>query len=223
MKKSFTFLLVFLMACMSVLSGCATTQTETAATQAPATETAADTKEATQASTEPVEIHYAYWASPMDDFYAQCKANFETANPNITIVLEPTAWSEYWTKLETAATGGSVADVFHMNGVNIKKYADGGVLLPMDSYIESAGLDLSRFPQAMDDMYNFNGVQYGIPMDYDTVGLWYNKALFDQAGIAYPTDDWTWSDLEAAAAAITALGDGIYGFAAGFQDTAGYL
>jgi len=221
MKKSFTFLLVFLMACMSALSGCATTQTETAATQAPATETAADTKEATQASTEPVEIHYAYWASPMDDFYAQCKANFETANPNITIVLEPTAWSEYWTKLETAATGGSVADVFHMNGVNIKKYADGGVLLPMDSYIESAGLDLSRFPQAMDDMYNFNGVQYGIPMDYDTVGLWYNKALFDQAGIAYPTDDWTWSDLEAAAAAITALGDGIYGFAAGFQDQQG--
>ena len=65
-----------------------------------------------------VEIHYAYWAS-MDDYYEQCKADFEASHPGITIVLEHTSWGEYWTKLEAAATGGSVADVFHMNGVNI--------------------------------------------------------------------------------------------------------
>ena len=58
-----------------------------------------------------VEIHYAYWAS-MDDYYEQCKADFEASHPGITIVLEHTSWGEYWTKLEAAATGGSVVDVF---------------------------------------------------------------------------------------------------------------
>jgi multiple sugar transport system substrate-binding protein len=223
MKKSIVIILAALMVCSSLLMGCTAAKTDATAANAAtaaATEAAAETA-APAEKAEPVEIHYAYWASPMDDFYAKCKAEFEAANPNVTIVLEPTAWSEYWTKLETAATGGSVADVFHMNGVNIKKYADGGVLLPLDSYIASSALDMSKFPQAMNDMYNFNGAQYGIPMDYDTVGLWYNKTLFDQAKIAYPTDSWTWADLTKAAAAITALGDGNYGIAAGFQDQQG--
>ena len=224
MRKSIVIILAALMVCSSLLMGCTAAQTDTAATNAVATEATAAAEEATAAPTEsaePVEIHYAYWASPMDEFYAQCKAEFEAAHPNVTIVLEPTAWNEYWTKLETAATGGSVADVFHMNGVNIKKYADGGVLLPLDSYVTSGGLDLSKFPQAMNDMYHFNGAQYGIPMDYDTVGLWYNKTLFDAANISYPTDDWTWEDLTNAAAAITALGNDTYGIAAGFQDQQG--
>jgi len=220
MKKSVVIILAGLMLCAMLFAGCtASTEPDSEPSDSPA-----DVSESPDVSEDPgeaVQIHYAYWASPMDDYYAQCKAEFEAANPNVTIVLEPTAWSEYWTKLETAATGGSVADVFHMNGVNIKKYADGGVLLSMDDYIAGSGLDMSAFPQAMNDMYNFMGAQYGIAMDYDTVGLWYNKDLFDQADIDYPNSDWTWDDMAEAAAAITGLGDDIYGFAAGFQDQQG--
>ena len=168
-----------------------------------------------------VEIHYAYWAS-MDDYYEQCKADFEASHPGITIVLEHTSWGEYWTKLEAAATGGSVADVFHMNGVNINKYADGGVLLPIDDYIAKSDIDLANYPEAMNAMYNYDGTQYGIAMDYDTIGLWYNKDLFDKAGVAYPTSDWTWDDLKAAAAAITGIEDGVYGISAAYEEQSGF-
>ena len=174
------------------------------------------------ACAENIEIHYAYWQSTLDDFYAQCKADFEAAHPGVTIILEPTAWGEYWTKLEAAANGESIADVFHMNGVNIKKYASGGILAPLDERIANSDISLDNYPKAMNEMYNFDGVQYGIPMDYDTIGLWYNKALFDQAGIAYPTPEWTWEDLTAAAKAINALGDDIYGIAAGYSDQQGF-
>ena len=174
------------------------------------------------AAAENIEIHYAFWHSALEEYYIQCKADFEAAHPGVTIVLEPTSWGEYWTKLEAAADGGSIADVFHMNGVNIKKYADGGVLLPLDEYIANSDVDLNNYPPAMNAMYNFRGVQYGIPMDYDTIGLWYNKALFDQAGIAYPTSDWTWDDLVAAANAINALGDDIYGIAANYEEQQGF-
>ena len=170
---------------------------------------------------EKVELHYAYWAA-MDDYYQQCKEEFEAANPDVTIILEPTAWGEYWTKLEAAATGGSIADVFHMNGVNITKYADGGILLPLDDYIAGSVIDVANYPAAMTDMYNFNGTQYGLAMDYDTIGLWYNKALFDKAGIGYPTEEWTWDDLKAAAEAITGIEEGVYGIAAGYSDQAGF-
>lgn len=168
-----------------------------------------------------VEIHYAYWAA-MDDYYAECKAAFEESHPGVSIVLEPTAWGEYWTKLEAAATGGSVADVFHMNGVNITKYAAGGILLPLDEYLAASQLDLENYPEAMTQMYNFEGTQYGLAMDYDTVGLWYNKDLFDKAGVAYPTSEWTWDDLKAAAEAITGIEDSVYGIAAGYSDQQGF-
>jgi multiple sugar transport system substrate-binding protein len=174
------------------------------------------------ACAENIEIHYAFWHGALEDFYKECKADFEAAHPGVTIVLEPTSWDEYWTKLEAAATGGSIADVFHMNGVNIKKYADGGVLLPLDEYIASSDVDLKNYPAAMNEMYNYDGKQYGIPMDFDTIGLWYNKTLFDKAGIAYPTSEWTWDDLVAAAAAINALGDDIYGIAANYEEQQGF-
>ena len=175
----------------------------------------------TAAAGENVEIHYAYWAA-MDEYYEQCKADFEESHPGISIVLEPTAWGEYWTKLEAAATGGSVADVFHMNGVNITKYADGGVLLPLDDYIAGSDIDLANYPEAMTTMYHYGDSQYGLAMDYDTVGLWYNKDLFDKAGVAYPTAEWTWDDLTAAAEAITGIEDGVYGIAAGYSDQQGF-
>ena len=61
---------------------------------------------------EKIEIHYAYWQDTLGTYLEECKAAFEAENENITIVLEPTAWAEYWTKLETAATGGSAADEY---------------------------------------------------------------------------------------------------------------
>lgn len=172
---------------------------------------------------EKVELHYAYWQDSLGGYLEECKAKFEAANPNVSIVLEPTAWAEYWTKLETAATGGTVADVFQMNGPNIYKYADAGIILSLDDYIASAGLDMNNYPEAMNQLYNIDGVQYGVPIDYDTIGLWYNKELFDAAGLAYPDDTWTWDDLTQAAEKLTNKDTGVYGIAAGYADQGGFF
>src|SRR5690606_36691233 len=85
-------------------------------------------------------------------------------------------------------------------------------------------IDPANYPAALVDLYNLDGVQYGVPKDFDTIGLWYNTALFAEAGVAEPTDDWTWDDLTSAAEQIsTALGDqGIYGAAAGMDGQTTY-
>ena len=72
-------------------------------------------------------------------------------------------------------------------------------------------MDLSRIDETALSAFNVGGKQYGLPGNFSNVVLIYNKDLFDQAGIDYPTSDWTQEDVQAAAEAIRALGDDIYG------------
>ncbi|MBP5159219.1 MAG: sugar ABC transporter substrate-binding protein [Lachnospiraceae bacterium] len=168
------------------------------------------------------EIHYSYWHGAMTPYLQQCAEKFEKANPGVKIVLEETSWDEYWTKLETAASGGAIADVFHLNGPNVAKYASAGVAKPIDDLVAKSGLDLKNYPEALIDLYTVDGKLYGIAMDYDTIGLWYNKELFDAAGLAYPNENWTWDDLANAAAQLTDPSTGVYGIAAGYEAQGGF-
>ncbi|GAA2051432.1 hypothetical protein GCM10009839_67970 [Catenulispora yoronensis] len=55
--------------------------------------------------------------------------------------------------------------------------------------------------------------QYGMPKDFDTVGLWYNKKLFDAAGVKYPDATWTWQNVIDAVQKLTDPGKGVWGIA----------
>ena len=76
---------------------------------------------------------------------------------------------------------------------------------------EITDVDLSRIDETALSAFNVGGKQYGLPGNFSNVVLIYNKDLFDQAGIDYPTSDWTQEDVQAAAEDIRALGDDIYG------------
>lgn len=70
------------------------------------------------------EIRYAFWDTAQQPYFEKCIEKFNEQYPDVKVTLEPSSWDEYWTKLEAGATGGSIADVFWMNGPNIIKYAD---------------------------------------------------------------------------------------------------
>ena len=167
------------------------------------------------------EVRYAYWDDNQTPYINQCIEEFNKVYPNVTITLEPNTWDEYWTKLEAAATGGSIADVFWMNGPNITKYAEGGILMPIDDMIQEQGIDTADYPAGLVSLYNIDGAQYALPKDFDTIGVWYNKALFDEAGVDYPTDDWTWEDMAEKAAQLTKEDGSVYGIGAGFDTQCG--
>lgn len=214
---------------ISTLAGCGSgnetgesNTSETATAPEADTETTDDSGGSSDSSGDTVEIHYAYWQATLDPYLEECKNNFEKEHENIKIILEPTGWGEYWEKLGTAATGGSIADVFQMNGPNIDTYADNGVILPLDDYIASSDVDMANYPEAMNGLYNVNGTTYGIPIDWDTIGLWYNKEVFDAAGVSYPTDSWTWEDMTEAAKQLTDADKGVYGISAGYADQGGF-
>ena len=79
-----------------------------------------------------------------------------------------------------------------------------GALLPLTDYVEKAGLDLSDFHQIAIDALTVDGELWALPQDLSPRNLlYYNKAMFDEAGIPYPTADWTLDDLVEAAKALT--------------------
>lgn len=190
-------------------------------TAAPSPTTATEPAAAQPASGEKAQLTYAIWDSNQEKGLRTIADEFEAKNPDIKVNIEVTGWSDYWTMLEAGATGGSLPDVFWMHSNEIYRYASNGMLLDLtDRISKSADVKLENYPEGLNQIYNLNGKQYAVPKDFDTIGLWYNKTLFDQAGIQHPDENWTWDDLKQAAKTLTK--DGVYGFLAPLHNQEGY-
>ncbi|MBB6674050.1 ABC transporter substrate-binding protein [Cohnella nanjingensis] len=174
------------------------------------------------ASAENVTITYGLWDQVQQPAMEAIIAKFRETHPNIEVKIELTPWSEYWTKLDTAATGGTLPDVFWMNGSSIVKFAANGKLLAYDDYATADAFDWNVYPKSLVDMYSYKGKRYGMPKDYDTIGLWYNKALFDAKKLPYPDDTWDWNKAVEVAKQLTDPAKGIWGLPAQFQGQIGF-
>lgn len=137
----------------------------------------------------------------------------EHSDVQIDIQLTPYKGGEYWTKLEAAATGGTAPDVFWINVLHLDDYEEGGILADLTDKAKEIDLD-ANFPESLVEAYTREDKVYAIPKDFDTNALWYNKEIFDKAGVAYPTDDWTYDDLVKACEDLQAAGldQGVYPF-----------
>ncbi len=182
--------------------------TETATAEAPAAEAEApaeapEAEEEAAAEVSPDTLTIAIWDTNQEPGLTQIVNDF-TAETGIKAQIQVTPWDQYWTMLEAGATGGSLPDVFWMHSNEITTYAEYDMLLDLTDKISgSKALDMSKFPQDIVGIYNFDGKQFAVPKDFDTIALWYNKTMFDEAGVAYPDDSWTWDDFADACKKLT--------------------
>lgn len=130
---------------------------------------------------------------------------FEDENPDITVEVTTLPYGDYGTALQTDLAAGTVSDVFDIEYANYRQFQADGVLAP----IEVAAPDAYR-PSLL-EAYATDGTQYALPSSFSDVVLYYNKDLFDAAGLDYPTNDWTWDDERAAAEALTDQAAGVWG------------
>lgn len=133
-------------------------------------------------------------------------------NPDVSIKMQLTPWKDYWTKLEASATGGTAPDVFWLNTLHSEIYQEGGILADLTRAAEKSDIGLNEnYAEAITDSYTIDGKLYAIPKDTGTCALWYNKDLFDKAGVDYPTDDWTWENMLQASEKLKGnMGEGVY-------------
>lgn len=168
---------------------------------------------------ETAKIAYSIWDQAQKPAMEKIVAAFNEEYPNIEVGISVTPFAQYFEKLQTQATGGDLPDVFWMNGPNFQLYAAEGKLQDL---AEVPGIDASKYPEAMNDLYTMEDVQYAVPKDFDTIALWWNEELFERAGVAAPDGNWTWDDYAQAARDITAaLGsEGIWGGCNGVENQA---
>jgi len=155
----------------------------------------------------PVTITYSNFISQggNEDNLTTIVNAFEAANPNITVDVKTLPYADYYTALQTDIAGGTVADTFDIEQATYSAYQANGVLAPL------AGVDTSVYQKSLADAYATNGTQYALPSSFSNVVLFYNKDLFDKAGLSYPTSSWTWADEKAAALKLTDQANGVWG------------
>ena len=158
---------------------------------------------------EPVTITYAHFSGSgaQEETLKKMIEIFESKNPDIKVDVQITGYEDYFTKLATTVGGGNPPDVFEMNMENFLSYMLRGACADLTGKIDTANYSEGTLAAVSSE-----GKIYAVPMSFSTCVLFYNKDLFDQAGVAYPTDEWTWADAQAAAEKIKALGDDIWGY-----------
>lgn len=158
---------------------------------------------------EPVTITYATFSASgaQEETLKKMVEVFEEKNPDIKVDVQLTGYDDYFTKLATTVGGGNAPDVFEMNMENFLAYMLRGACADLTGLVDPASYSEGTLSAVSSD-----GKLYAVPMSFSTCVLFYNKALFDQAGIDYPDDTWTWTEAQAAAEKIRALGDDIWGY-----------
>jgi raffinose/stachyose/melibiose transport system substrate-binding protein len=151
-------------------------------------------------------------------------ADYEAANPGVTIKYTSRPDVEYKTTLAQAVQTDAAPDIYEVpygTAFSIA-YAKEGASLPLDSYYSQYGW-AGRFSQGLIDRFTVDGVKYNVPWSGFAFGMWYNKSVFTKAGIATPPA--TYDDLVNDMAKIKAIGvipiglAGKTGLATGWMNT----
>lgn len=133
---------------------------------------------------------------------------FEEANPGITVEPVDIASDDYDTKLTTMLSSGDTTDILTMkNLLSYSNYALRDQLVDLSDHIKDIDIDPAK---ASYDMYNVDGKTYAQPYRTDFWVLYYNKTLFDEAGIDYP-NNLTWDEYEEIAKKLSKPEEQVYG------------
>jgi len=143
--------------------------------------------------------------------HQQIIQNFEDQNPNILVQLEAVSGRDYYARLLTQLAAKAAPDIMQIGDDAVPSFVEKGAFIPLDECIKQNNLDTSIYLPGLLDPGKVNGKQYLLPKDYSPLGVYYNKKLFDAAGVTYPKEDWTWDDLLATAQQLTKdeNGDGV--------------
>lgn len=132
------------------------------------------------------------WDANTTPYLIAQEAAFEASHPLIDLQYIDVASQDYGIKASSMLSGNDTSDVFMVKEISdIVNWKAQGFAEPLDGYMEKSEYDVSGFV-GMEANYNLDGLQYALPFRSDFWVLFYNKDLFDAAGVAYPTNDMTW-------------------------------
>lgn len=198
-----------------LLAGCGTKEDKPSSTAPESTDSKVSTVSTGDEATElEGTLKISTWDLDTQMTYVQTLADdFMAKHPKVKIEIMDTPADDYNTKLMTNLSGGAAADVIIVKELSeLFNYNKSGHFLDLSSYIEKDNVDLSVFSGLAEGL-KFDSVQAAIPFRTDHYVLFYNKDIFDAAGVEYPSNDMTWADFEELAKKVSS-GEGasrVYG------------
>jgi len=122
---------------------------------------------------------------------------FNESQDEITIEAEALPWDSLYQQFLTAATSDDGPDIVAMSGSRLSQYAELGVLAPTDDfYADSTYMDTSVLAEGAVQASMYNGVNYGVPLNLGPVMMYWNKTLFEEAGLDPEQPPTTWAEFE---------------------------
>jgi len=206
MKKRWVAILSVLLMAALTLSACggAKQSSSDSGQSSSSSTTSTNTDSASTSSTsteEKVTLRLTGWASsPAEtEIVNKLLEGFSKKYPNITVKYEVVN-ADYEKKIQADAVADTMADVFYMDVFWAPDWIDKGLAIPLDEYIEAEGVKLDEFEPSLLKGFQWNGHTYGLPKGFSPLGLFYNKKMFEEAGVQVPT---TWDELREVAKVLT--------------------
>ena len=137
--------------------------------------------------------------------------DFEQEVGTAQVKLEAAPWDQFWPRFESQASAGIAPDLQIGDPFKVARYCDKDIYLNIDPYIERDGVNVEDWYPVTIEACRFEkesgligrGPMFGLPATYVGTILYYNKDIFDQAGVAYPSEEWTRLDFQDAAMRLT--------------------
>ena len=140
------------------------------------------------------ELRAAWWGGQERHNNTMAAMDAYAEANGIKIGYEPNSWSSYFETLATQSVGKNLPDLLQMSTTDIINYATNGQIVDLYQFVDEGIIDLTYVDPASLSGGTVDGKLAGFTTGTNTVTVIYNKAIFDQAGVEYPSDDWTWSD-----------------------------
>ncbi|MGH0054521.1 MAG: ABC transporter substrate-binding protein, partial [Sphaerochaetaceae bacterium] len=162
------------------------------------------TKETAQKESGVTTLKWALWDIASTTYYEPLIEAYEAANPDVKIEMLDLGSADFMTMLQTQLSGGdSSIDIVTIKDIpGYNNLVKRNLLMDLNPKISSEGIDLSLYGGTTDQI-SVDGKLYGIPFRSDFWIVYYNKELFDRAGVSYPTNDMTFAEYDALARRMT--------------------
>ncbi len=135
---------------------------------------------------------------------------FEAENPDVRVQAEVIgSKADHLAKLVTSFAADEAPDVFLLNYREYSQFVTRDAMEPIGPRLDEAGVDLSEYYEQPIEAFTFDGELRCLPQNVSSLVVYWNRILFERAGVAPPTDGWTWDEFRQAAIALT--GDGLHG------------
>jgi multiple sugar transport system substrate-binding protein len=140
------------------------------------------------------EITYWLWDINQLPAYQACAQTFEKANPDIKVKITQTNWTDYWTALSTAFVSGTAPDVWTNHLARYPEFLQNDLMVDLTPMIKKEQVPTNIYIGDLYKLWGKDGKQFGFPKDWDTIGIVYNKAMLQAAGVdPKEFDNLTWN------------------------------